>query len=96
MTKSSNLPPEFERLADLLREQPPKVRDLFCYALVLAMIDAEKARITHSRFEGNREYVTVQTIAGDVFKLVRPGISEKLEAELMEQVRAILAEEALS
>ncbi len=93
MTGPIELPPEFEHLADLLNEQPPEVRDLFRYALVLAMIDDEKARISGSRVVGNREYVTVKTIAGDVFEIVRPEISEELEAELMEQVRAIIAEE---
>ncbi len=48
------------------------------------MIDDEKARITGSRVEGNRELMTVHTIAGDIFELVRPEISEEVEAELME------------
>ncbi len=93
MTGPIELPPEFEHLADLLNEQPPEVRDLFRYALVLAMIDDEKARITGTRIEGHREFVTVKTLAGDVFEIVRPEISEDVEAELIEQVRAILAEE---
>ncbi len=88
-----DLQSEFERLADFLSEQPLNVRDLFRNALVLAMIDDEKARISGSRVEGDREFVTVRTIAGDVFEMVRPEISEEVEAELMAQVRAIIAEE---
>jgi hypothetical protein len=37
--------PEFERLTDLLSGQLPDISDLFRYALVLAMIDDEKARV---------------------------------------------------
>ncbi len=60
MTEPIDLPPEFEQLADLISEQPPHVRDLFRYALVLGMIDDEKAHITGSRVEGDREHVTVK------------------------------------
>ena len=45
ITGAIDLPPEFKRLADLLNEQLPEVRDLFRYALVLAMIHDEKARV---------------------------------------------------
>ncbi len=53
MTDRFELPPEFERLANLISEQPPDVRDLFRYALVLAMIDDEKAHVTSTRIEGD-------------------------------------------
>ncbi len=88
MTEPIDLPPELERLADLLSEQPPEVRDLFRYALVLAMIDDEKARVIGTRVEEEREWLTVETVAGDVFEIRRPAISEEVEAQLMGQVRA--------
>ncbi len=94
MTEPIERPPEFKRLADQISEQPPEVRDLFRYALMLAMIDDEKARMAGTRIEGNREFVTVKTLAGDVFEMVRPGISEEDKAELIEQVRAIVHEES--
>ncbi len=94
MTEPIDLPPEFERLADLIREQPPDVRDLFRYALVLAMIDDEKARITGTRIVGDREMVTVKTLAGDVFEMVRPEISKEGEAGLIQRVRGIVHEES--
>jgi hypothetical protein len=87
------LPPEIEQVADLVNEQPPEVREMFRYALVLAMIDDEKARIAGTPIESDREYLTVQTIAGDVFEIVRPPISEELEAVLMSEVRSIVADE---
>ena len=39
MTESIDLPSEIQRVADLLSKQRPKVRELFRYSLVLAMID---------------------------------------------------------
>jgi hypothetical protein len=93
MTELIELPPEFERLAGLLSEQPPEVRDLFRYALVLAMIDEEKARVIGTRAENGQEWVTIKTIAGDVFEIIRPPISEEVESELMGEVRAIVAAE---
>ena len=51
MTEPIDLPPELQHVADLLSEQPPEVRDLFRFALVLAMIDDEKARIISTRVE---------------------------------------------
>lgn len=93
MTEPIDLPPEIQHVADLLGEQPPEVRDLFRYALVLAMIDDEKAWVTGTRLVDGREYLTVRTVAGDVFEIVRPTTSEELEAVLMSQVRAIVADE---
>jgi hypothetical protein len=69
------------------------VRDLFRFALVLAMVDDEKARISGSRVEGDREYVTVKTLAGEVFEILPPPVSEQVEAQLMAQVTAIIADE---
>jgi hypothetical protein len=93
MTEPIDLPPKFERLAALLSEQSPEVRDLFRYALVLAMIDDEKAREIGTRVEEGREWLKVETVAGDVFEIVRPPISEEGEAELMRQVRSIVADD---
>ncbi len=92
MTEPIDLPPEIQHVADLLSEQSPDVRELFRYALVLAMINDEKARVIGTRVE-EREWLTVETIAGDVFEIVRPPISEEVEAQLMRQVRAIVADE---
>jgi hypothetical protein len=55
MTGPIELPPELHHFADLLSEQPPEVRDLFRYALVLAMIDDEKARVNSRHLESPRE-----------------------------------------
>jgi hypothetical protein len=94
MTEPIDLPPEIQQVADLLSEQPRDVRELFRYALVLAMIDDEKARIDGTRVEEEGDWLTIETIAGDVFEIIRPPISEELEAQLMEQVRAIVEEDS--
>jgi hypothetical protein len=62
MTEPIDLPPGFERFADLLSEQPAEVRDLFRYALVLAMIDDEKAHVIGTRVEEERKWLTVETV----------------------------------
>ncbi len=54
MTELTDLPPEFEHLADLISKQPPGVRDMFRCALVLAMIDDEKARGIGTRVDEER------------------------------------------
>ena len=93
MTEPIDLPPEFERLADLLSEQLPEVRDLFRYALVLAMIDDEEARVIGNRAENGQEWLTIKTLVGEVFEIMRPPISEVVEGQLMEEVRAIIKDE---
>ncbi len=52
---SNDLPPEFQHIADLASQQPPQVRELFHYALVLVMIDDEKARVISTRQEDGRD-----------------------------------------
>jgi hypothetical protein len=93
MTEPIDIPPELQRVADLLGEQPPEVRDLFRYALVLAIIDDEKARVIRTREENGQEWLTIKTLAGDELEILRPPISEEVEAQLVSQVRAIVADE---
>ncbi len=59
----TDLPPEFQQVAELLAQQPPEVPELLRYALVLAMID-EKARVIGTREENGQEYLTVETVKG--------------------------------
>jgi hypothetical protein len=77
MAEASDPPPEIQRVADLLSKQRPEIRDLFRHALVLAMIDDEKARVIGTRVE-EREWLTVETVVGDVFEIAHPAISEEV------------------
>ncbi len=49
-----DLPPEIEPVADLLSKERPEVRKLFRYALVLAMINDEKARVIGTRVDAGQ------------------------------------------
>lgn len=95
MTEPVDLPREFQDFANLLSAQPPAVRELFRYALVVMMIDDEKARVTRTREEDGRDYWKVKTVAGDEFEIVRPQISIQIERELLEQVRAVQQEDTI-
>jgi hypothetical protein len=92
MSEPIDLQPKIDQLADPFSKKRPEVRELFRYALVLVMIDDEKARIIGTRVE-EREWFTVETVAGDVFEAAHPPISEEVEAQLMRQVRAIIADD---
>jgi hypothetical protein len=90
--KRSKLPRESAPLLAALVEQPAHVREMWRYALVLMMIDDEKATAVETRGEDGRTWLTVRTLAGDEFQVVRPQISEDIERKLLEQVRRIVEE----
>ncbi len=73
----------------MLAQQPPEVRELFRDALVLALLDGEKARVIGTREDDGRTWLTVEMVAGEGFEILRPAISEELEAEVMAQIRTI-------
>ncbi len=58
------------------------------------MIDDEKAHVIGSREAQGYTWLTVETVAGDVFEILRPALSAELEAELMAQVRTIVSGES--
>lgn len=89
----SNLPPEFQPLLDELADTPENVKAMWRYAIALLLIDDEKARILETREEGDTQHLTVETISGDRFEVVRPPMSEAVEQELLEQLRAFMAGE---
>jgi hypothetical protein len=66
MSERIDLPPEIKQVAHLISEKRPEVRDLLRYALVRSMIDDEKAHVIGKRVEEEREWLTVETVAGDV------------------------------
>lgn len=88
-----DLSPEMQSVLDALSAERPEVRAMFRYALVLMMIDDEKARGIGARVEHGQEVIAVRTIAGDEFEIVRPAMSEETESMLLEQIREIVADE---
>jgi hypothetical protein len=92
MTGPIELPPELQRVADLLSEQPPQVRDQFRYLLVMSMVDEHKAKIVGARVMRGRHYLRIETNSGEVFQIVRPPISLATELQMREEVKAIIEE----
>ena len=93
MATKIGLSPEFQPFPDLLDQHPTKSRALFRYVLVLAMIDDEKARVIGTRMEDGQEWLTVQTVAGDAFEIMRPPIWSEAVLQMRVQMKQIIAEE---
>jgi hypothetical protein len=89
----SSLPPEFKVLSRLVDAQEPNVRELYQYALALLMVEDGKAEITEQRTVSMREHLTLRTVAGDTFTIVKPDIRAELLAQMQEMVREVLDEE---
>lgn len=94
MTSGNSQPfPEMDDLLAALDGQTPAVREMFQYAFALMLIDDEKAvEVRRGQVDG-REWLRVRTVNGEEFDVVRPEMSEALEARLLKQVRAIVAED---
>ena len=87
---TTDLPPE---LAPLVDAQPAPVREAFRYCLALAMVEAGKARLVGQDPGEAGAVCTFETAAGERFSLARPAMSEEVEEEVKEMLRAILEEE---
>jgi hypothetical protein len=57
---TNNLPPEFDPLLAELAEQPEHAREMWRYAIVLMMIEDEKARVR----DGTIEALTIEPEGG--------------------------------
>src|SRR5581483_2098406 len=88
------LPPEFDSLLALLGEQPERVRKIWRYALVLMMIDDERAHIVDSYKEDSVQFLLIETVKGETFSVERPAMSEEVEQLLMAQVRQIVSDDS--
>lgn len=93
MSERDDLPPEMRRILAALSAARPDVRAMFRYALVLMMIDDEKARVMGTRRENGQEILAVRTVAGEEFEAVRPEMSEEVERLLLEQIREIVVDD---
>ena len=93
MTNQPELPSELQDLAQLLDDQPEDVQELFRYALVMLMIEDNKAQIIERQSVDNLEYLTVKTNAGDVFEILKPQVSEDVLAKMRARAREILEQD---
>jgi hypothetical protein len=59
----------------------------------MLMVEDGKAEIVKQHAVGMREHLTLRTVAGHTFTIVKPDIREELLAQMRELVREALDEE---
>ena len=64
LVMEANLPPEFQPFLDELADTPENVKTMWRYAIVLAMIDDEKARVVGTREVDGRVLLSIRTGGG--------------------------------
>lgn len=89
-----NLPPEIQQFAAILDAQPRPVQAAFQYAMCLLMVEQGKMRLLETLPGENGATCIFQTVTDSfTFSVTRPLISKETEAQLVEQLRAILDNE---
>ena len=89
----TNLPPALEMFSRIVDGQPPNVHELFHYALAMLLVENHKAEVIERRTIDLREYLTLRTVAGELFTIVKPDTSDELLEQLTIMARAVLREE---
>lgn len=87
------LPPDLKRLAALIDQQPPKVREAFLFLLAVAMEEDGKATPINTAQVDGRTHYSYQTVAGDVFTVVRPEIDAETEKAVRVELVGVLEED---
>jgi hypothetical protein len=88
--QTNGIPPELEMFSRLVDGQPPDVRELFQYALTMLMVEDGKAEIVEQHTLDAREHLTLRTVGGDSFTIIKPFVSEELLAKMRTTAREIL------
>ena len=73
------LTPELEHVAALVDEKPPEVRQAFQFCLAVAMEEEGAARLVNTTQVDGRTWYSYETVAGEVFSVVRPEIGVEEE-----------------
>lgn len=89
----NDLPPEITQLATFLDAQPVHIQSIFQYCLCLMMVEAGKVRLVETVPGESGAICTFETVAGDIFSLPKPTLSQEQEAALINRLRVILDEE---
>ena len=89
----TDLPPDLAMLARIVDGQPPNVRELFHYALVMLLVEDGKAQIIEQRTIDARQWLMIRTVAGELFSIVKPNVIDARLAELQEMARQVLRED---
>ncbi len=90
---TTQLPPKLDALATLLNAQPGPVQVVFQYSLALLMVEGGKTTLIGPEPGENGPICTFKTVAGDVFNLSRPPLSDADEVAVKEILREILEKE---
>lgn len=89
------LPPEFTQFARLFDAQPSPVQVVFQYCFCLLMAEIGRMRLVEVLPGESGPICIFETAGGDRFSMVKPPISQELEADLIEELREILDEAEL-
>lgn len=87
---NSRIPREFLPLLHAFALKGQERIELWCYALVLLMLDEEQVRLVNTHVEAGREWATLRIIGGEEFDVVKPPLSEEQEQQLLDGVRHIV------
>ena len=93
MAESPELPLRLQYVFDLIKTQPPRVRELFIYALARLMVNQGIARVQEREWIQGREHLKIVTGAGDVFEVMGPQLTPGAEQRLLALVEEIMGEE---
>ena len=74
-------------------EQTEDAQELFRYALWMLMIEDDKAQIIETHQVDNLECLTVESLAGDVFDILKPQVREDLLGKIRSLAREILGQD---
>jgi len=92
MNTNPPLPKELEILAQRIEGEPAQSRELLHYALTMLMVEDGRAEIIDRPVIDSHEHLTIKTLAGDVFTIARPAVSDELLNRMREMARRVLQE----
>lgn len=91
----TNLPPELQKFAPFLDVQPVSLRTAFQYCLCSIMVEAGEMQLVETLRDNGGTICTFETIAGDVFSVAKPAITQEQEAALIKLLGIKLDEEKI-
>lgn len=92
MINKNELSPELAHLASLLEAQPGPIQALVQYCLALVMVEAGKARLTHTIPGDTGPICIFETMTGERLSLAKPPLGDEQEREVKQLLRRILEE----
>jgi hypothetical protein len=78
------LTPELQRLAELVDQQPPEVRQAFQFCIAVAMEENGRGRLVNTSEVDGQTWYSYESLAGEVLSVVRPQIDAETEREVRE------------